>query len=220
MTDDREGHPGVVTDTLAVLGDIGTGFLSAWHRALTAVASFALRAGRVGRSGLSSWLAQWPRVVAYHRSAAAPWVSEGARARETAAAVGARAFVFGILAAALVEASSRGIATTGLALALVELLWAGARFIIVAVLMPPGAIDRKRLSVAYLAGLLPYLVGVVAPVRLAALAGSAYLTRQGLLGAGVGRVDADRAIAWSFGGQAAVIATSWLARALLALVVS
>lgn len=99
-----------------------------------------------------------------------------------------------------------------------EVLWASMRFIIIALLMPRGVISRSRLSVAFLAGLLPYALGITWLLRLIALGASASLTHRGLVGAGVSRDDTRVVIGWAFGGQAAVLATGWLVRAVVALV--
>ncbi len=98
------------------------------------------------------------------------------------------------------------------------MLWAGARFIIIAMLMPRGAITRTRLSIVFLSGLLPYAFGATWLLRMVALGGSALLTRRGLLGAGVSARDVRVTVGWSFGGQAAILVGGWLVRAVIALI--
>lgn len=131
--------------------------------------------------------------------------------------MGLRAFVFGLLLSGI------GISTSTsrwLPIAVAvgsQVLWAGARFIIIALLMPWGAIDRPRLSTAYLAGLAPYALAATWVLQFAAIAVSAVLTQRRLVGAGVSQRDARTAIAWAFGGQAGVAAGIWVARALVVL---
>lgn len=195
------------------------GIVSSWHRGASAVIALILRIARALLVAARAWGVQWQRVWHYLRTAGDPWRDEGARGREAAAAVGVRAFVLGLVLAGWAAVSVKNTWMPGVALIVAELLWAGARFIIIAWLMPRGAIDRRRLSVAYLAGLMPYVVGITAPMRVVSLLASAYLTRQGMRGAGVRPRDVDQAIAWSFGGQFAVTAAGWLGRVLLALVI-
>lgn len=188
-----------------------------WHRALVGVASVFVRAGHALSSVWRSWTAQWIRVRDYHASSDQPWTSEHERERRTAAAVGLRAFVAGMLLAAVAAASTENAWAVGAVTVMAEVLWTGARFIIIALLVPRAAIDRHRLSIAYLAGLAPYVFGTTALLRLVALAASAFLTRRGLMGACVPRPDANRAIAWSFGGQLAAYAAGLVLRAGVAL---
>ncbi len=191
----------------------------AWRRAISAVVAAALRlaatTGRLART----WVAQWRRAWDYHSGSDRAWSPGGLPERQTAAAIGVRAFIFGLAIAAVVTSvTSGGAAGPGIMVAMTELLWAAARFIIIALLTPRGAIDRSRLSVAFFAGLLPYAIGATALLRLVALGGSAFLTRRGLIGAGVARRDVHVSVAWAFGGQAGVIVLGWLARAIVALV--
>lgn len=191
----------------------------AWRRLLSALARFFLRCGRLIASGVRDWARQWVRVRDYHMGAAGVWSPGGTRTRVTAAAVGLRAFAVGMAVAGWMTAGEKSAVLAGVATVLSELLWAGARFIIIALVLPRGSTDRSRLSVVYFAGLVPYLFGVTGALRLVTLAASAYLTRRGLISAGIGRRDADLAIGWSFGGQVGVVAAGWLFRALLAVVV-
>jgi hypothetical protein len=191
----------------------------AWHRVLKTLAAAVLNVAHAMTTVARRWAQQWVRARNYHAIADAPWVPDDARDRETAAAIGLRAFAVGVALAAWATADLGSGLVAGIVLAATELLWAGARFIIIAVMMPSGVIDRPRLSIAFFAGLVPYLFGTTSALRILSLVASAYLTWRGLQGAGVRRLDATRAIGWSFGGQAGVIATGWLLRALLALVV-
>lgn len=195
------------------------GIVSRWHRGASSSVAVLRRLARVFLVAGRRWVVQWQRVWDYLRGAGDPWRDEGAEGREAAAAAGVRAFALGLVLAGWAAVSAKNTWMPGLAVILAELLWAAARFVIIAWLMPRGAIDRRRLSVAYLAGLLPFVVGVTAPLRVVALVASAYLTRQGLRGAGVRMRDVDQAIAWSFGGQIAVATAGWLGRVLLALVI-
>lgn len=217
MAEDNEHDPGAVQGAAGRLGAMGVAIVAVWHRTLSAIVSFLTRVAVIVLRATRAWAAQWPRVAQYHGDPSTAWSAEGERVRETAAAAGVRAFVFGVVVASVIEAASRNAVAAGVGVAVVEVLWAGARFIIIALLVPRGTIDRQRLSVAYLAGLLPYALGVTLPLRIAALFASAVLTHRGLLAGGMARSDASRAVAWSFGGQAAAVAAGWLARALLAL---
>lgn len=199
------------------LGSVPTGLFAVWRRAIAAVASWPVRAGRGAISLTRSWASQWRATLRYHQDADRPWESVGATGREVAAALGLRAFVFGLIALAMLTASARNEWGPGAVVAAGEILWAGMRFIIIALLMPRGVIDRSRLSVAFLAGLLPYAFGVTWLLRLVALGASASLTHRGLVGAGVSRDDTRVVIGWAFGGQAAVLAGGWLVRAIVAL---
>lgn len=190
----------------------------AWHRALVRIASGVVRVWRAIQKLWRVWAAQWTSVRDYHATADRPWVAEGERDRQVAAAVGLRAFVAGMLLAAVAAASAPSSWPAGAVTAMAEVLWAAARFIIIALLMPSAAIDRRRLSIVYVAGLVPYLFGTTALLRLISLGASAYLTRRGLLGAGVAQPDANRATGWAFGGQFAAYSAGWLLRAAVALV--
>lgn len=200
------------------LGDVPSGLFTAWRRTIGAVASWPSRLSRFAASALRAWLSHWSDALVYHRQAAEAWTSAGTDQRRAAAALGLRAFIFGMIALAIVTASTGTGWGPGLVAAASEVLWAAMRFIIMALVMPRGVIGRARLSSAFLAGLLPYALGVTWLLRLGALGASAMLTHRGLVGAGVPRRDARLAIGWSFGGQAAVLAGGWLIRAIIALV--
>ncbi len=207
-------EPGVRSPILHALT---ASLFSAWHRAIETVARALHRAAGFVRAAARSWIAQWALARQYHAMAAEPWPPD-TKARNTAAALGVRAFAFGLALAGITMAASRGLWLPGVITVISEALWAGMRFIIIALLMPRGAITRSRLYVAYLAGLLPYVFGATWLLRLAALALSAVLTYRGLLGAGVSKQDAKVTLGWSFGGQVGIITGGWLVRALIALV--
>ena len=196
---------------------VPTGLFAAWRRIVGSFAGLFPRIVRGARSAVQHWIGQWKRVRSYHLHAAEPWTDATAVERETAAAVGTRAFLFGLAAAGILAATSRGLPGPAVVTVAAEVLWAGVRFIIIAMLMPRGVIGRARLSVAFLAGLLPYALGATWLLRMIALAGSAALTHRGLLGAGVAEGDARITIGWSFGGQAAILVGGWLLRAVIAL---
>lgn len=191
---------------------------AAWRGAVSGAASSILRVGSGVRASARAWVRQWPLVREYHSVSALPWDSHDGVARQTAAAVGLRAFLFGLILLGIsISASTSRWLPVAVGVGS-QVLWAGARFIILALLMPRGAIGRARLSTAYLAGLLPYAFAATWLLQLAALAVSAVLTRRGLTGAGVAERDAGIAIAWAFGGQAAIVVGGWAARALIAFV--
>ncbi|MDO8848212.1 MAG: hypothetical protein Q7W51_07510 [Coriobacteriia bacterium] len=219
MMDEPHATDGVESDTdTPPLRAVPYGLFSAWRRMVNSIAGVVPRVVNGARSAVRTWIGQWRRVREYHRHASEPWTVATAADRETAAAVGTRAFLFGVVIAGIVTAQSSGlwgpaVVTTG-----TEVLWAGARFIIIAMLMPRGTITRTRLSIAFLAGLLPYAFGATWPLRMVALGGSALLTRRGLLGAGVSARDVRVTVGWSFGGQAAILVGGWLVRAVIALI--
>lgn len=211
-----EDH-GPVQESAESVGAVWTGLFSIWRRLLTALASAARRSALLVRRAAHAWMMQWVGFFRYHRDAALPWSPEGHRDRQRAAAIGVRALVFGVTLAAL---SAAGLRDSWLAAAAVsgeQLLWASARFIIIALVSPRGALDRPRLTTAFMAGLVPYAAGVTPTLRILALAGSAILTYRGLQGAGLRPGEARTAIVWSFGGQAAVAGLGWVLRALVAL---
>lgn len=217
--DQREATDGVkpqVENASSVT--LAVDLFAAWRRVIGAVARAFARMATIMRSAARTWIAQWRLVLQYHASAAEAW-SRDATTRETAAALGVRGFVFGMTLAGITMAATRDLWLPGVITVVSEVLWAGMRFIIIALLMPRGAIGRSRLYVAYLAGLLPYAIGATWFLRLLALGLSALLTYRGLLGAGVAKDDAKVTLGWSFGGQAGIIAGGWLLRALLAAVV-
>lgn len=210
----------VAVESVAAVSAAPSGFFATWHRLVASMAAAATRSGRMVAAALRSWVAQWSQVRTYHANPALAFDADVDTGRKTAAAVGARAFVFGIVIAGILTSLPTGLPVPGVLTVAGEVLWAAARFVILALVLPRGAIDRSRLSVAFLAGLLPYAVGATATLRIASLALSALLTRRGLIGAGMASRATDVAIGWSFGGQMGVIALGWLARLALTLVAS
>lgn len=221
MPEDGKSLPGI-GEILRVLGELAIDFLTALRRvagtAAVAISRAAVAAWGQLRTVALRWSRQWVRLRDYHLGAARPWDEQDALLRRTAAAIGLRSFSVGMLLAALVAWNGGGWGPA-IVVVLSEILWASARFIILALLVPPGSIDRSRLATAFLAGVLPYLLGATPALRVVALALSAALTYRGLLGAGLARRDTTRAVAWSFGGQVATVALSWAVRAVVALVV-
>lgn len=206
------------TGSVAAVSAVPSGVFAMWHRLVASMMAATARSGRMVASVARSWTAQWSRVRTYHADPALAFDADLDADRKTAAAAGIGAFAFGVLIAGILASLPTGLPVPGLLTVASETLWAVARFVILALLVPRGAIDRARLSVAFLAGLLPYAIGATAALRIASLALSAVLTRRGLLGAGVNPRATNVAIGWSFGGQIGVLALGWLARFALALV--
>ncbi len=207
---DHAPHRRTVVQSVAAM-------FTAWRRLLDSSAGALVRAGVRASRAWRAWSAQWLLLGEYHAKSSLPWREEAGRARETASAVGLRAFAFGMLVAGLVESEARNAWMPAVATIILEVLWAAARYVIIALTVPKGSVDRWRLGTAFLAGLVPYVFGATPALRLMALAASGHLTRRGLIGAGVPRADASRAIAWSFGGQVGVTAAGWVLRAGVAL---
>lgn len=218
MPDPAADHRDNTPAAPVTFGAVPSGFFAVWRRAIGAAVGIPARVGRSMSRVARSWWSQWRGALEYHRNAAAPWETAESASREAAAALGARGFMFGMIALAIVTASARNVWGPGVVAAGGEILWAGVRFIIIALLMPRGAIGRSRLSVAFLAGLFPYAIGVTWLLRLVALGASAVLTLRGMRGAGVSESDSRVAVGWAFGGQAAVLAAGWIVRAIVALV--
>lgn len=208
----------VAAESVAAVSAAPSGVFATWHRLVASVAAAAARSGRMVAAAARSWVAQWSQVRTYHANPAFALEADVDTGRKTAAAVGARAFAFGIVIAGILASLPTGLPVPGVLTVAGEVLWAAARFVILALVLPRGAIDRARFSVVFLAGLLPYAIGFTTILRIASLALSAVLTRRGLLGAGVAPRATNVAIGWSFGGQAGVIALGWLARFALTLV--
>lgn len=217
MRDSIAEHRDDRPDGPVTLEAVPSGLFAAWRRALAAMVATPSRVVHALAGGGRLWSSRWRDATAYHRHPAAAWEAGGAARRQSAAALGVRAFIFGIIALAILTASARNGWGPGIVAAGAEVLWAGMRFIIIALLMPRGAINRTRLSAAFLAGLVPYAIACTWLLRLVALLGSAVLTYRGIEGAGVSRGDARVAVGWGFGGQAAVLAGGWIVRAVVAL---
>lgn len=218
MPDPCADHHDETPAVPVALGAVPSGLFAVWRRFISAVAGLPSRIGRAIAAVARSWWSQWSGALGYYRQATERWEPAGSASREAAAALGLRAFVFGMVALAIVTTSARNVWGPGVVAAVSEVLWAAVRFIIIALVMPRGVIGRSKLSVAFLAGLLPYVAGVTWLLRLVALGASASLTHRGLQGAGVSRSDSRLAVGWAFGGQAAVLASGWIVRAIMALV--
>lgn len=220
MTDGSEPGPRPAREIAGAVREVGGGLFGVWRGSLGILVRTFLWARGALVAAIRCWVLQLKRTWQYHTDPPAAWLPDAARTRETAAAVGVRAFFIGIIGASVLVVAGKHFVLSGVILGATEILWAGARFIIIALLMPRGAIDRPRLSIVFLAGMLPYLVGVTAATRLVSLLASAYLTQRGLVAAGVDATDANRSVGWSFGGQLGVLASGWLLRAIVALVAS
>lgn len=216
MSDPKEHRAVRDADEHSVLAAVPTGLFAAWRRMIGMLARVPRHVGRIATCAGRSWIGQWRTTLEYHRHADEAWDADDLAAYQPAAALGARAFVFGMIVLALVTASGHNAWGPGVMLVASEVLWTGMRFIIIALLMPRAAIGRTRLTIAFLAGLLPYALAATWLLRLAALAASAVLTYRGLLGAGVARRDVRLATGWAFGGQMAVFAGGWLIRGVIA----
>lgn len=217
MRDQASDHSGNAAAPQVGLGSIASRLFFIWRRMIAAVASWPVRIARSAATLVQTWISQWRAAIRYHLNAESPWEAAEVKDREAAAALGLRAFAFGLIALAILTASSHNTWGPGAVAAAGEVLWASMRFIIIALLVPPGAIGRSRLSTAFLAGLLPFALGVTWLLRLVALGASSLLTYRGLAGAGVTRGDARVVVSWAFGGQAAVLASGWFVRAVVAL---
>lgn len=213
MTEDHGPAPEGVDS----VGAVWAGLFALWRGLLTGLAATARRFASLAARVARAWALQWAGLARYHRDSTLPWNADGHADRSAAAAIGVRCFAFGLTLAALYAAGLRSSLLAAVAVVAEQLLWASARFIIIALVSPRKAIDRTSLSIVYLAGLLPYVMGATPTLRMLALAGSALLTYRGLQGAGLRVAEARSAIAWSFGGQAAVAAFGWILRALVAL---
>lgn len=207
----REKTPGkIAARTVAALTALGTGVFAVWQKSLSVVADWSARAARALRAYARAWTAQWSMAVKFHADPAMR--DEAGKMREAAAAIGVRAFVFGLIAGAAFAVSKNNSYASGFAVVAGEVLWAAARFIIIGALLPRDVTDRTQLSAAFLAGLLPYALGFTPALRTVALAISALLTYRGMTGGGIHKSEARLATGWAFGGQAGVVLAGWLVR--------
>lgn len=211
---------GIAREMTVALQDAGQGLFATWRRLLAVLAETSRRVFAAVKASARAWLVRWEHAWEYQRQPADAFGAADGRVAEDASAIGLSAFLIGVVIAAWLIAASRHALVSAVAVIALEMLWAGARFILIAMLMPRGVIDRRTLTIAFLAGLTPYLVGATAGLRLLALTASALLTWRGLRGAGVSLPDTRRAIGWSFGGQLGVAAVGWLLRAAVALIAS
>jgi hypothetical protein len=200
---------------LSTLTHVALSFFIAWRRALSSgyrrVRAVALWiAGRV-----AGWAGQWGRVIRYFTTPASERIHEDADASR-AAAFGVRAFAFGLLASGSITIATGGTSRAAVATLAVELAWAAGRFAICAALVPVTTLPRSRLALAYLTGLVPFALGLTAPLRIAALAASALLTAREFHAAGPDAGTVRTAVGWAFGGQALVVVFGFVLRGGLA----
>lgn len=176
----------------------------------------ALRLAAGASSRLSAWAERMAAARRYLLDPVGAWTHDDAVAVSAAAAIGPRYLLAGLLLAASYTYATGGTPGEALSPVLVQIVWALGRIAVIALLVPAGRLPRPRLVAAYLAGLVPFVFGVTAALRLAALIASALLTFTGLTGAGLGGRRARTAVLWAFGGQVGVIVFGWIARAALA----
>ena len=198
----------------AALSAVGRALFAAWQRSLDGAYRAVRSACRAATEGTRRWTAHWALVRRYYVDPADP--RHDTATRGTAAAFGLRAFAFGMLASGALAVATGDPERTAIAAIIVEVIWAAGRFAVCAAILP-ATTPRDRLLRAYLAGLVPYAFGLTATLRWAALAASAVMTARGLRGTGVGAPETRSAVAWAFGGQVAVVALGFVARAGLAL---
>lgn len=200
---------------LAALAAVATAFFSAWRRLLEGALRLMRALGRTAVAIAQRWVAHWARIRDYLTDPAD--ARHGPATRSAAAAFGVRAFAFGMLASGALTVAGGGPTRAAIAAIAVEVMWAAGRFAVCAAILPTSAVPRDRLLTAYLAGLVPYALGLNAALRLVALGASAVITTRGLR-AEDGRAPGVRtAIVWAFGGQVAVVTFGFVARAVLAL---
>lgn len=200
---------------LSTLNHVAVSFFIAWRRALGS-GYRRLRGGALWITGrVVGWAGQWGRVTRYLTTPAPERVHED-EDTSRAAAFGARAFAFGLLASGAITIATGGTSRAAVATLVVELAWAAGRFAICAALVPVATLPRKRLALAYLTGLAPYAVGLTGPLRIAALAASALLTAREVRAAGPEARTVRTAVSWAFGGQALVVAFGFVLRGGLA----
>ncbi len=186
------------------------GVFAVWRGWLTTARDDGVAAEEAGRTERRMWWAQWPTIRRYLTDPLGAWMSRDAAAVATAAAFGPRAAAAGVAFTCAVVLGTGGTLRGVAATALVEALWALGRYAILRIVVQPRPRYRRRLTAAYLAGLIPMALGVTDGLRLIALAGSAVLTMRGLRGAGFRPRATRTAIGWAFGGHAATIALGWL----------
>jgi hypothetical protein len=217
MTRRATHNPGPLDEILGVVKAINRDVFRTWRLLISVVAGAVARLARAVPLVARRWVTGWSRVRDYHTDTRAALSSNDSIVAGAAAAAGVRAFAFGLVLAGAFTIAPRGAWEPGVFTMVGELLWAAARFVIIALLLPRGAVTRSRLAVVFCAGLAPYVFGATVLLRFVALLLSAALTRRGLLAADLPERDAVLAVAWSFGGQAGAIALGWLARAAVAL---
>ena len=166
--------------------------------------SWLTETNRDGVEMSGAWHSQWHALVVHLRDPRTHWQTRDGTAIAATAAFGIRALAFGLLTATAVLLAAEQPLRAGIGAAFAELVWAAGRYAILALLLTPRPLRRRRLVAAYLAGLAPYLFGVTPGLRLVSLVASGWLTYRGLRGAGLAAKPARSAIAWAFGGQLAL----------------
>ncbi|MDO8879368.1 MAG: hypothetical protein Q7W44_00980 [Coriobacteriia bacterium] len=200
---------------LSTLTHVALSFFIAWRRALSS-GYRRVRAGALWITRrVAGWAGQWGHVTRY-LTRPAPERVHGDADASRAAAFGARAFAFGLLASGSITIATGGTSRAAVATLVVELAWAAGRFAICAALVPVTTLPRSHLALAYLTGLAPYALGLTAPLRIAALAASALLTARELRAAGPDARTVRTAVGWAFGGQALVVVFGFVLRGGLA----
>ena len=203
--------------------DRAEGLLSAWRRALTGASRAAGESGARAARG-------WRRVLSgalggIGRGAGTLAASLGeailALARPSGLAIADRR----VLRSHAVWGSAATLVGVGVALALSgttapavagaawTVFWAFARRALLGLSAPAALTRTPRLWGVWGVGLLPFALAVTAELRLVALAASAFVTYRAAAGAGASRRQAAWMVGLAFGGQAAVEAASWVARA-------
>jgi hypothetical protein len=202
---------------LSAMAEVAASFFAAWHRVLSTGYRFVRASALWIWERSARWAAQWEDIVRYLAAPARSHDASADAGAPLAAAFGARAFVFGILMSGAIATAAGDTARAAIATLLVEVAWAAGRLAICVALIPGRTMPRRRLFLAYLTGLAPYALGLTALLRAAALLASALLTGRELRAAGLGGRDTRTALAWAFGGQAAVIALGFAVRGGLAM---
>lgn len=131
--------------------------------------------------------------------------------------LGLRAFIVGSAVSIGVGVVTTGAPGPSIASVVNGALWAAARLAILIALAPRDRRSRVLTAAVWSASLLPYLLGLTDGLRWVALGASAFLCYGALSGAGLRRETVRTMTAWAFGGQVAVLMTSWLLRGALAL---
>ena len=154
-------------------------------------------------------------VSAYVTQPTEAWSDTDDTVRSAAAAFGVTSLIAGLMMSGALAANT-GESAVGIALiVLTEILWATVRYVILALLSPVRSVSRAKLVTAYLAGLIPYAIGLTPALRVVSLAWSAILTERGLRGAGVPDRVRRTGVSWSFGGQAVAMLAGVLGRGAL-----
>jgi hypothetical protein len=197
------------TDLLEqVLGALATtaeAFFATWLRVLGRIATAFVRLGRSAGRAAERWKLQWAALLGYLMHPDRAWAAADQQQIGLGAAFGVRALLAGLLASAALTLLGGGALPAALGPVLTESLWAAGRIAVCALLVPASALPRERLLAACLAGLAPYALGLTFGLRALALVLSAAATHRFLRAAGLAGPATRTAVAWAFGGQAAVV---------------